>query len=434
MAKLRLLLVSFAALVLLSLTGCGLSNLLQAAGTWVEATPTPEVIVVTATPEPRQLAAATPTSVVIVVTATPEPRQLAAATPTRVATEPTVATTLNPAAERYRDLQEQLLIEIYERVGPSVVFVTSEFFYYDFFYGQHSGTGSGSGFIIDKQGHIVTNYHVIENANRVDVKLADGTTAIANIVGTDPINDLAVLRIDVSPDKLQAVELGDSASLKVGQLAIAIGNPLGLERSLSVGVVSALGRQVPQEGSEWSLYDVIQTDASINPGNSGGPLLDSQGRVIGVNTAIANVTGASIGIGFAVPVDTVKRVVPELIAKGRYSHPWLGVSGYNVSPALAELLDLPADRGILVMYVEPDGPAARAGIRGPNRQVIIRNQRIPVGGDIIVALDGQDVENIDQLIRYVETKKRVGDVVTVTVIRGSEILNIDVLLGELPAS
>ncbi len=427
MAKSRPLLIGFAVLVLIGLTGCGLSGLLEEARTWVAATPTPVVIVVTATPDPRQLAAATPTPVVIVVTATPEPRQLAVAAPT-----PTATTAAGPSAQLYRDLQEQLLIEIYERVGPSVVFVTSEFYYYDFFYGRQSETGSGSGFIIDRQGHIVTNYHVIKDASRVDVKLADGTTVTADVVGTDPINDLAVLRVDVSPDKLQAVELGDSASLKVGQLAIAIGNPLGLERSLSVGVVSALGRQLPQQDVDWSLYDVIQTDASINPGNSGGPLLDSQGRVIGVNTAIANVTGASIGIGFAVPVDTVKRVVPELIAKGRYSHPWLGISGYNVSPALAELLDLPADRGILVMYVEPDGPAERAGVRGPNRQVIIRNQRIPVGGDIIVALDGQDIENIDQLIRYVETKKRVGDVVTVTVIRDSGTVNVDVLLGELP--
>lgn len=177
---------------------------------------------------------------------------------------------------------------------------------------------------------------------------------------------------------------------------------------------------------------MIQTDASINPGNSGGPLLDSQGRVIGVNTAIANVTGASIGIGFAVPVDVVKRVVPELIAKGYYSHPWLGISGYTVSPALAALLDLPIDHGVLVMYVEPDGPAAQAGVRGPDRQVIIRNQRVPVGGDIIVALDGQEVENMDQVMRYLETQKRVGDVVTLTVIRDSGAVNIEVLLGELP--
>jgi len=411
MAKIRLLLVSFAALVLLGLTGCGLSDLWQAAGTRVAASPTP---------------------VVIVVTATPEPRQPAAATPTQVAIEPTAATTASSSAQPYHDPQEQLLIEIYERVGPSVVFITSEFYYYDFFYGQQSGTGSGSGFIIDKQGHIVTNNHVIEDASRIDVKLADGTTATADVVGTDPINDLAVLRIDVSPDKLQAVELGDSANLKVGQLAVAIGNPLGLERSLSVGVVSALGRQLPQQDTEWSLYDVIQTDASINPGNSGGPLLDSQGRVIGVNTAIANVTGASIGIGFAVPVDVVKRVVPELIAKGYYSHPWLGISGYTVSPALAALLDLPIDHGVLVMYVEPDGPAAQAGVRGPDRQVIIRNQRVPVGGDIIVALDGQEVENMDQVMRYLETQKRVGDVVTLTVIRDSGAVNIEVLLGELP--
>jgi S1-C subfamily serine protease len=251
-------------------------------------------------------------------------------------------------------------------------------------------------------------------------------------VGGDSSNDLAVLKIDVPAEKLHPVELSTSADLKVGQLAIAIGNPLGLEQSMSAGIVSALGRQIERSAMEQSLYDVIQTDAAINPGNSGGPLLDSQGKVIGVNSAIANLTGGSIGIGFAVPVDTVKKIVPVLIAKGRYPHPWLGITGYALTSGFAELLNLSVSKGVLVMDLDSGGPAERAGVRGPSRQVVIRNMRIPVGGDIIIAVDGNPVENMDQLLRYLDTQKQIGEAVTLSVVRDGANLDVRVRLEELP--
>ena len=330
------------------------------------------------------------------------------------------------------DAEEELVIGVFDRIGPSVVFITSEFYYYNRFFGQQTQSGSGSGFVIDQLGHIVTNNHVVEGANRVDVKLANGATVLAEFVGTDPQNDLAVLKVDVAPELLRPVELGDSSALRVGQRAIAIGNPLGLEQSLSVGVISALGRQLQRDDGEWTLYDVIQTDAAINPGNSGGPLLDSSGKVIGVNTAIPNVTGASIGIGFAVPVDTVKKIVPAIIENGHYPHPWLGVDGYSVTPGLAELLDLPIDHGILINLVERGGPARSAGLRGPSREIIIYNRRVPVGGDIILAIDGEAVTDMDGLIHYLETHTRVGQEVVVRVLRDDQELEVPVTVGELP--
>jgi len=417
----RPLFILIVIIAFLSVLGCELTAFGQRALT-PKPSPTPIVIVVTATPEPRTPSPTeTARLLVVVVTATPEPRPSATAVSKEAAGGP------------LRDTQEELVVGVYERVGPSVVFITSEVFYYDFFFGRQTQSGSGSGFILDKKGHIVTNNHVIEGANRVEVRLADGTTVPAKVVGADPQNDLAVLKIEVPPEKITPVELGSSANLRVGQLAIAIGNPLGLERSLSVGVVSALGRQLPRQDTERSLYDVIQTDAAINPGNSGGPLLDSQGRVIGVNTAIPNVTGASIGIGFAVPVDTARRVVPELIEKGKYSHPWLGITGYSVTPGFAEILSLPVNKGILIMYLVEGGPAARAGLKGPNREIIIQNRRVPAGGDIILAIDGNAVESMDQMIHYLEMQKRVGDQVTVTVMRDSKKMDIKVELAELPS-
>jgi S1-C subfamily serine protease len=324
-----------------------------------------------------------------------------------------------------------LLISIYERVAPSVVFIQTEAILGSVF-GQQTQSGSGSGFIIDRDGHIVTNNHVIEGATRIEVRLSDKTTVSATVVGADPPNDLAVLKIDVPADKLQPVELSSSANLKVGQLAVAIGNPLGLEQSMSAGIVSALGRQIERSAMEQSLYDVIQTDAAINPGNSGGPLLDSQGKVIGVNSAIANLTGGSIGIGFAVPVDTVKKIVPVLIQKGRYPHPWLGLTGYALTAGFADLLKLSTNRGVLVMDLDSGGPADRAGVHGPNRQVVIRNMRIPVGGDIIVAVDGNPVENMDQLLHYLDTQKQIGEEVTLSVVRDGAKLDVKVRLDELP--
>jgi len=360
-------------------------------------------------PEPTPTPMPTPTPIIIVATPTPLPAEVMAAA----------------------DVEEQLIINVYQRVSPAVVHITSRAIALDFFWGPIPQEGTGSGFIIDKEGHIVTNYHVVEGAESIEVTLADGTTAPAELVGADPYNDLAVIKIEVPPHKLHPVELGSSSDLRVGQRAIAIGNPFGLDRTLTVGVISSLGRIIEREG-ERALGELIQTDAAINPGNSGGPLLDSQGRVIGVNTAIKSPIGASVGIGFAVPVDTVKRVVPELIAKGRYAHPWLGLWAYSITPALAEGLNLPVDKGLLVAQLYPDGPADRAGLRGGKRRVRVGNYIVVAGGDIITAINGTEVKSMEELTVYLETKTKVGQVVELTVLRDGQRMTIEVELGERP--
>ncbi len=348
----------------------------------------------------------TPTPVVVVVTPTPLP----------------------PEAIEAADVEEQLVISVYERVSPAVVHITSRVIVLSFFFEPIPKEGTGSGFILDKEGHIVTNYHVIEGAESVEVTLADGTIAQAEVVGTDPYNDLAVIKIDVPPEKLHPVELGSSADLKVGQRAIAIGNPFGLDRTLSVGVISSLGRIIEREG-ERPLGEMIQTDAAINPGNSGGPLLDSRGRVIGVNTFIR---GGAENIGFAIPVDTVKRVVPELIEKGRYAHPWLGFEAYRITPALAEALGLPVEKGLLIARIYRGSPAARAGLQGAKREVRVGNYIVLAGGDIVTAIDGKKIEDMEGLIVYLETKTSVGQVVELTIIRDGMEKRIKVELGKRP--
>ena len=363
---------------------------------------------------------------VVLPTATPE-----AAYPAAYSPSPTPASAMAVAAEidggGYFNAVEAQTIDIYEKAGPSVVHITSRVITLDFFGGLTPSEGTGSGFVFDKKGHIVTNYHVIEGAESIEVTLMDETVAEAEVVGVDPLNDLAVIRVDVGPEKLHPLEL-EEKELKVGQQAIAIGNPFGLDWTLTVGVVSSLGR--PLEVSEDRvIYDVIQTDAAINPGNSGGPLLNSRGRVIGVNTALKR--GAE-NIGFAIPLSTLKRVVPELIEKGRYRHPWLGVSGYTLFPELSRRLDLPVERGLLIARVTPNSPAAEAGLRGATRRVELGNARILVGGDIIVELDGTAIESSEALREFLETKTRFGQEVEVTFYRGDKKMSTTVVLGERP--
>ena len=324
------------------------------------------------------------------------------------------------------DIEELLVINVYERVSSSVVHITSRVMVMDFFLGSMPQEGTGSGFIIDKEGHIVTNNHVVEGAETIEVTLFDSTRIPAEIVGLDPANDLAVLRIDVPPARLNPVELGSSDALRVGQRAIAIGNPFGLDWTLTVGVVSSLGRPLRIDEQRY-LYNVVQTDAAINPGNSGGPLLDSFGRVIGVNTAIRS--GAE-NIGFAVPVDTVKRVVPELIEHGRYRHPWLGILRYSITPELASRLDLPVEQGLLVARVMTGSPADQAGLRGASQEMVIGNRKYYVGGDIILSIDGLTLESGQDLTEYLETRTRVGQVVTLGIQRDGEEEYIEVELGE----
>jgi S1-C subfamily serine protease len=329
----------------------------------------------------------------------------------------------DPLALAYAE--EQLLIELYEQVSPSVVYVavaTSGL----------TGSGAGSGFVWDTDGHIVTNNHVVESARRLEVTFADDTTAEAEVVGRDPDSDLAVIKVDVPAHRLQPVELGDSDALRVGQWAIAIGNPFGFEQTMTTGIVSALGRSVRQQ-SGFSLPQLIQTDAAINPGNSGGPLLDSHGRVIGVTTLIFSNSGTNAGVGFAVPVDTVKRVVPSLIETGRYADPWLGIQGTSITSLLAEELDLPVEQGVLVQGVVEGGPADEAGLRGGDRRVMFEGALLTTGGDIIVAVDDTAVQDMDDLVVYLADKS-VGQRVALAVLRDGRRQRIQVRLDERPAS
>ena len=326
------------------------------------------------------------------------------------------------------DIEEQLVTNVYERVSSSVVYITSRVIVMDFFAGPLPQEGTGSGFILDRDGHIVTNNHVVEGARSIEVTLFDSTRVPAEIVGLDPLNDLAVIRIDVPSAKLNPVELGNSDALRVGQRAIAIGNPFGLDWTLTAGVVSSLGRPLQIDEQRY-LYNVVQTDAAINPGNSGGPLLDSHGRVIGVNTAIRS--GAE-NIGFAVPVNTVKRVVPELIEHGHYAHPWMGTLSYTISPEFASRLDLPVEQGLLVARVVEGSPADGAGLRGARQELVVGNRRYYVGGDIVLSIDGEALTSNQQLTEYLETQTRVGQVVTLVVQRDGKQMTVEVELGEQP--
>ena len=358
------------------------------------------------------------------VAAEPAAERVAAATPTP-------AVTPEPALEdelAILEAEDRVISALYARVNPAVVHITARVITMDFFWGPMPSEGTGSGFVIDQQGHIVTNYHVVEGADSVSVTLSDKTRVRAEIVGVDPPNDLAVLKIEVPPQQLHPVELGDSQLLRVGQRAAAIGNPFGLDRTLTVGVISALGRPL-QTDSNTVIYNVIQTDAAINPGNSGGPLLNIRGQVIGVNTAIRK---NAEGIGFAVSVNTVKRIVPELIAHGRYRHPWLGVLGYSLTPDLARILELPVERGVLVARLYRNSPAARAGVRGASQQVVVGNQRFLVGGDILIAIDGQAINDWDGMLEYLEEKTQVGQSVSLTVLRGDQQLILTATLTEQP--
>ena len=319
------------------------------------------------------------------------------------------------------DAEEQLLIELYERVSPSVVHIAVT-----------TNSGTGSGFVWGAEGHIVTNNHVVEGARRIVVHFADDTTAEAKLVGADADSDLAVIQVDVPASLLKPVELGDSDALRVGQRAIAIGNPFGLEQTMTTGIVSALGRVVQQE-SGFSLPQLIQTDAAINPGNSGGPLLDSQGRVIGGTTLIYSNSGSNAGVGFAVPVNTVKRVAPSLIATGRYADPWLGITGMSVTPLVAEALDLPTDQGVLVQAVVEGGPADEAGLQGGNQQVWYEGVILITGGDIITGIDDVELQDMDDLVVYLADMP-VGQEVELTILRDGQERTIGVTLEERPAN
>jgi S1-C subfamily serine protease len=350
---------------------------------------------------------------VIVITATP--------------TVPVPATAGTPSVQISNDF-EDLYVNLYERASPSVVHITSRTQVFDFYRGTVPQEGTGSGFIYDDQGHIVTNHHVIEGAEDVEVILADGTIAKAKIVGSDAYNDLAVLKVDGVPAEiLKPLPLGVSRGLKVGMRVIAIGNPFGLDRTLTTGVISALGRTIERD-NQAALGEMIQTDAAINPGNSGGPLLNLRGEIIGVNTSIQSPSGGSVGIGFAVPIDTLKRVVPDLIANGRFMHPSLGFNAYEINSDLAEALSLPVQKGLLFAQVQSGGAAEKAGVRGATQRVRTYGGYVLTGGDILTAIDDKPIATRDAMTIYLESTKRAGDTVILTILRDGTTMTLKAVL------
>lgn len=351
-------------------------------------------------------------------------------TPPALLAQPTEDTSIIDAAGL--DFAERRIIDVYERVAPSVVSITTQVLRRGFFF-EVPEEGAGSGFILDPAGHVLTNYHVVQGAREIDVSINDEYVLPATIVGVDPRNDIAVLKVEAPADILVPVEFGSSENLKVGQRAIAIGNPFGqFGRTLTIGVISALNRTL--EGSAGrTITGIIQTDAAINRGNSGGPLLDSSGRLIGINTAIFSPTGTSAGVGFAVPVDTVKRLLPDLLSLGRYRHPWLGVRyAYELKTSLANSLDLSTTQGLLIVQLYEDSPLAQAGVRGAQQETVVGNQRVYIGGDILVAIDGQSVQTLDGMETLLEDNYTVGDEVTVTLVRDGQPFELTTQLVEEP--
>jgi S1-C subfamily serine protease len=369
------------------------------------------------------------------------------AAPAQVVAAPEVTPAPTPTAVPLpadASASERTASDVYRKVSPSVVYIQVT---------QSGGTSnlqrpqvpgfppsgvqvaSGSGFVLDKQGHIVTNDHVVDGADKVEVTFLDGTTVHATVVGQDPSSDLAVIKVDVDASKLQPVELGDSAALVVGQQVFAIGNPFGQLWTMTSGIVSAVGRTIQSGTSSYSIPEVVQTDASINPGNSGGPLVDSQGRVIGVNAQIESQGGSSSGVGFSIPVNIVKRVVPALIKDGKYSYSWLGITGTSLTLDLNEAMNLsPDQRGALVIQVASGSPSDKAGVQGSQNQATIDGSQAPVGGDVIIAVDKQPVTGMDSVIDYLFTSKQPGDKITLTVLRNGQQQDIVVTLGQRPAN
>jgi S1-C subfamily serine protease len=332
---------------------------------------------------------------------------------------------ITEASDGGLDSEEQNNIDVYRKNIPTVVNITSKAVTFDFFYGLVPQEGQGSGFIIDDKGHILTNYHVIADARQVEVTLHDRKKYRAKVVGTDRSHDLAIIQID-APNLTPAV-LGDSRNLQVGQKVYAIGNPFGLNGTLTTGIVSSI-RSV-REPDGMTIDEAIQTDAAINPGNSGGPLMNSHGQVIGINTIIASTVGQSAGIGFAIPINTAKAVLNDLVTLGRVRRPALGIRTIPIGPELAEEMGLAANYGLLIVEVVPGGAADRAGLRGGNQQAYLGNIPINIGGDLIVAIDGQRIDD-QQTLAQIMTNHRAGDTVHVTFYRGKKKMEADVALGE----
>jgi S1-C subfamily serine protease len=343
------------------------------------------------------------------------------------ASAPADIATTEAAGPAALDPEEQVNVAVYKKALPSVVNVVSTVESYDFFYGVVPAQGQGSGFVLDKQGHILTNYHVIEGAKQIEVALSNRRRYPAHLVGADPGHDVAVIQI--SAPNLAPVTLGDSSRLQVGQKVFAIGNPFGLTGTMTRGIVSSIRSVRTPEGA--FIDEAIQTDAAINPGNSGGPLLDSRGDVIGIDTMIMGSAAQNSGIGFAIPINTAKAVLNDLVTLGRVRRPALGIRTLAIGPDLAGEMGLPADYGVLIVQTVSGGAAEKAGLRGGNQRAYIGNVPILVGGDLIVAIDGQKVEDTTDISR-VMNQHRAGDKVTVGIYRGKQKMDVPVVLGELP--
>jgi len=316
------------------------------------------------------------------------------------------------------------LVEIFEKAEPGVVRVNVQ-------KTEDNGGGIGSGFVFDKKGHIITNAHVIKDATKVVVTFLDGRSYNAEIIGIDEYTDIAVIKVNADLASLEPVSLGDSSNLKVGEPIAAIGNPFGLSGSMTSGIVSQVGRLLPTD-NQYSIPDVIQTDAAINPGNSGGPLLNMMGGVIGINTAIQSTTGSNTGVGFAIPSQTVAKIVPTLIEEGEYKHPWIGISGRDIDPDMAKVMELKDAVGFLVITVIEDSPASKAGLIGSEKTVSVEGVDYVVGGDIILAVDGIDVRKIDDILIHLQRAKAIGDKMVLEVLRDNRTTNITIILQERP--
>jgi len=318
------------------------------------------------------------------------------------------------------------LIEIFEKSEPGVVRVNVQ--------RNESAdvaNGVGSGFVFDKMGHIITNAHVVNDANKVIITFLDGRSYNAEIIGTDEFTDVATVKVNADLERLHPLSLGDSSNLKVGEQIAAIGNPFGLSGSMTSGIVSQLGRLLPS-GNGYSIPDVIQTDAAINPGNSGGPLLNMRGEIVGINTAIQSTTGEFTGVGFAIPSQTVAKIVPILIEKGEYKHPWIGISGRDIDPDLAKILELKDAVGFMVVTVVKDSPASKAGLIGSDKTIEVDGMSYAVGGDIILAVDGKEVRKIDDILIHLQRAKSIGDEMNLEILRDGRTTNVIIILEERP--
>ena len=318
------------------------------------------------------------------------------------------------------------LIEIFENSEAGVVRVNVQ-------RSEENATpvGVGSGFVFDKKGHIITNAHVVEDVTKVVVTFLDGRSYNAEIIGIDTFTDIAVIKVNADLSLLHPLALGDSSNLQVGEPIAAIGNPFGLSGSMTSGIVSQLGRLLPS-GAGYSIPDVIQTDAAINPGNSGGPLLNMRGEIVGINTAIQSATGEFTGVGFAVPSQSLAKIVPKLIQNGEYKHPWIGISGRDIDPDLAKVLNLNDAVGFLVVTVIPDSPASRAGLHGSENIEEIDGVQYTIGGDIILSVDGVEVRKISDILIHLQRAKSVGDEMVLEILRDNRTTNFTIVLGERP--